>query len=216
MHRATGRQSRRRSAKLALAAAGAAAVLAGCGGSKPLSVASIETGTSSSAVNTGPSVRAASSSSPPSQVHLEQSLLKYARCMRAHGVPDFPDPSPGGGFAFNPATGVDPSAPAFKTAQLSCEKYLDLGSGLAPGTTTHPAEQWLARMVKAARCMRRHGLPNFPDPTTTVPAPKVLGGAGVISNIEGAVFVFPAATVNPQTPLYTRAAKACGFPLHNH
>ena len=36
--------------------------------------------------------------------------------------------------------------------------------GLAPGLQTHPTTQWLAQMLKAAECMRGHGIPNFPDP----------------------------------------------------
>jgi hypothetical protein len=136
--------------------------------------------------------------------------------MRANGVPNFPDPGPGGGFTFNPADGADPSSPVFDAAQAKCQKYMTLGAGLTPGTRTHPSAQWLAEMVKAAQCMRRHGVPSFPDPTTTVPSPKVLGGGGQISNIDGVVFVFPAATVDTQSPVFTRAAKTCGFPLHNH
>jgi hypothetical protein len=136
--------------------------------------------------------------------------------MRANGVPDFPDPSAEGGFNFNPDTGANPSSPAFKAAQASCEKFSPQGAGLAPGTQTHPSAQWLAKMVKVAHCMRRHGVPNFPDPTTTVPSTNVLGGGGVISDIDGVVFAFPAATSDPQSPLFTRAAKTCGFPLHNH
>jgi hypothetical protein len=140
----------------------------------------------------------------------------YARCMRANGVPNFPDPDAGGGFTFSPAGGAGPSSPAFKAAQAKCQRYMNLGAGLTPGTETHPSAQWLAKMVKAARCMRSHGVPNFPDPTTTMPSPASLGGGGVISNIEGAVFVFPAATIDTQSPIFMRAAKTCGFPLHNH
>ena len=37
----------------------------------------------------------------------------------------------------------------------------------------------------------------------------------MISDIEGAIFVFPA-TLDTQSPAFTRAAAACQFPLHNH
>ena len=136
--------------------------------------------------------------------------------MRANGVPHFPDPSPGGGFLFQTGTGVDPSSPAFKAAQAKCMKLMP-GGGLTPGSTTHPSAQWLAQMVKAARCMRRHGISGFPDPTTTIPSnPFAAGsGGGVISDIDGAVFVFPA-TLDMQSPAFVRAAAACKFPLHNH
>ena len=135
--------------------------------------------------------------------------------MRANGEPNFPDPS-SGGFLFRAGSGVDPSSPAFSAAQAKCGKYMG-GSGLAPGTRTHPSAGWLAKMLKAAQCMRRHGVPNFPDPTTAVPSLTVLGGGrGQISNIDGVVFVFPAATIDTLSPAFIRAAKTCGFPLHNH
>jgi hypothetical protein len=65
--------------------------------------------------------------------------------------------------------------------------------------------------------MRQHGVPDFPDPRTSVP-PNPLGsdsGAGVISDIEGVILIFPS-TIDEQAPVFTRAAAACAFPLHNH
>jgi hypothetical protein len=71
-------------------------------------------------------------------------------------------------------------------------------------------------MVKVAQCMRRHGITDFPDPRTSVPSnPFPAGGTGVISDIDGVIFVFPA-TLDTQSPMFTRAAAACRFPLHNH
>jgi hypothetical protein len=205
--------SRWRPARLALVATAAAVVLAGCGGAKRPSVASVATTTSTGAAASTNAAGGTAGSGSQSQP--QQAGLKYARCMRANGVPNFPDPSGSGGFTFSPGTGVDPSSPAFEAAQAKCQKYMNLGGGLATGTQTHPSPQWLAKMVKAAQCMRRHGVPNFPDPTTTVPSPRVLGGSGQISNIEGAIFVFPG-SIDTQSPQFTRAAKACGFPVHNH
>jgi len=197
--------------------AGLALTASGCGGSKPPSVASVAAATSTvGAAHTNTSGGATGSGSSASQTQPQQAALGYARCMRANGVPNFPDPTSSGGFLLNPSAGVDPSSPGFKTAQVKCQKYMDLGSGLAPGTETHPSPKWLAKMVTAAQCMRRHGIPSFPDPATTVPSPTVLGGGGHISNIDGAVFVFPSSSVDTQSPAFTRAAKACGFPLHNH
>jgi hypothetical protein len=45
--------------------------------------------------------------------------VKFADCMRAHGVPNFPDPSHDGGFDLPP--GVNPNAPAFTQAQHDCQ-----------------------------------------------------------------------------------------------
>jgi hypothetical protein len=85
--------------------------------------------------------------------------------------------------------------------------------GIAPGTTTRPSTQWLSHMVKVAQCMRVHGVPAFPDPTTTIP--QLPAGGGPISDIEGAVFSFPS-SIDEQSPVFTRAVSVCGFPLHNH
>lgn len=52
--------------------------------------------------------------------------LKFAQCMRNHGVPDFPDPSAAN--VVHLGTGVDPSSPEFRRAQKSCESLVP-GSG---------------------------------------------------------------------------------------
>lgn len=178
-------------------------VASGCGGSSPPPVASL----------TKPPGGAAKS--PSSSAQVQRDALSYARCMRRNGVPGFPDPQAGGGFQLQLGSGVNPSSPAFRGAQEKCQKILPPGPG-APGTATHPSSQWLAHMVKVARCMRRHGISDFPDPRTSVPTnPFGAGGAGVISDIEGAILIFPS-TIDMQSPAFTQAATSCGFPLHNH
>lgn len=44
--------------------------------------------------------------------------VKFADCMRAHGVPNFPDPSHDGGFDLPP--GLHPNAPRFEQAEQAC------------------------------------------------------------------------------------------------
>jgi hypothetical protein len=46
--------------------------------------------------------------------------LREAVCMRAHGVLDYPDPLPGGGFSV-PST-INPQAPTFIAAANACER----------------------------------------------------------------------------------------------
>jgi hypothetical protein len=53
-----------------------------------------------------------------------QAFLTYARCMRSHGVPRFPDPKPGGGLQIGPKVGVNPSTPQFQAAQAACRKVV--------------------------------------------------------------------------------------------
>jgi hypothetical protein len=64
--------------------------------------------------------------------------LKFAQCMRSHGVPNFPDPQiqsgPGGGIGVRiggPGSGINPQSPAFQSAQRACGK---LFGGLGPKT----------------------------------------------------------------------------------
>ena len=209
-----------RAGVVALLAAAAVFGLAACGGSKAPPVASVATTTSSSA-GTNSSTSAGSGAArsgsgrgaPQSQAQLQQDALKYSECMRSNGVPNFPDPGPGGGFVFQAGSGLNPDSPAVKAAQTKCQKYM--GGGLpGPGTVTHPAAQWLAQMVKAAGCMRRHGFPDFPDPRTSVPSnPFGNGGSGVISDIDGVIFIFPG-TIDIKSPQFLRAATICNFPHH--
>ncbi len=61
---------------------------------------------------------------PPLTAQQKQKALEFAACMRAHGVPNFPDPTfaPGSGAnaARHPPAGVDPSSPAFQRAATAC------------------------------------------------------------------------------------------------
>ena len=92
-------------------------------------------------------------------------LESYAKCMRSHGISDFPDPttSPGGGAAIEthggPGSDLDRNNPRFKAANQSCKSVLPGGSQ----TPTQSAQE-IAAEVKWAHCMRSHGLPSFPDP----------------------------------------------------
>lgn len=113
-------------------------------------------------------VVACSSSSPGSTPDAGSSpittaqLVEFAQCMRAHDVKNFPDPV-NGGFSFSGAgpDSVDPSSPAFQAAKAACIH-------LVPGEAQRLAvtAQDLAAGDKLAACMRSHGFPSFPDPTS--------------------------------------------------
>jgi hypothetical protein len=60
--------------------------------------------------------------SPAQRAQVQQQLVKFAQCMRSHGV-NVPDPTfnSGGGFGFRQAfNSVDRNSPAFQTAQKAC------------------------------------------------------------------------------------------------
>ncbi len=71
----------------------------------------------------------------PTQAQIQQGLnqlLKFAKCMRSHGVPSFPDPTEAnGGNAIGFAgVGADANSPQFKTAQRACAHLSALGAAL--------------------------------------------------------------------------------------
>jgi hypothetical protein len=196
----------------AVALASVALAVAGCGGgSANPGVAHLSSGASNVANSNGAT---GTGSTGPGSGSPEAAALAFADCMRANGLPNFPDPKAGGGFLFHTGAGADPSSPAFETAQTKCKKFLPPG----PGSGPPPSAKTLAHYLTVAQCMRRHGVPEFPDPRTTAPSnpQAALGsGGGVISNIEGVIFIFPG-RIDHQSPAFTRAAAACVFPLHNH
>ncbi len=82
---------------------------------------------------------------------------KFAQCMRANGVPDFPDPDAEGRFR-----GVGHEQhdnPKFRAAQQACR---DLAPGGEHENFGNPAFVEQAR--KFAQCIRANGVPDFPDP----------------------------------------------------
>jgi hypothetical protein len=80
------------------------------------------------------------------QAKFRDAALKFARCMRAHGV-NVPDPQPGDGgiviqkSSAGSSTNIDPNSPAFQRAQRACATYLPGGRGgkLAQGAGSGPA-----------------------------------------------------------------------------
>jgi len=115
--------------------------------------------------------------------------------MRSHGVANFPDPKVStNGNEVKVAIGVNPSItgnPKFKSAQQACGKLLP-GGGPGEGSNHQitPSEQ--GRYLKAAACIRSHGVPNFPDPT--------FSGGGVHIEHQG---------LNESSPAFKAAVHAC-------
>lgn len=91
------------------------------------------------------------------------------QCYRAHGDPSFPDPAydPGDGrwhFGISPA-----SAP--ESTQQACQH-------LFPATSPSPAvpQAQFQKLVRLARCIRQHGVADWPDPNAQgeFPLPQTL------------------------------------------
>jgi hypothetical protein len=127
--------------------------------------------------------------------------LAYVRCLRSHGVPNFPDPAAGGRLP-NIPNDIDTAAPAFRSAQNACANLAPGAGGSRAGTPS-----WMPRLLAVADCMRRHGLQNFPDPMTSPPpAPAPESDHGNVIGGPGAYLALP-----PPSPALSRAEAACGF-----
>jgi hypothetical protein len=115
-----------------------------------------------------------------------QQDLAFAHCMRAHGVPGWPDPLPDGGF---PRGNGGNSGPQADLAMTACRHLLPI---YRPSAAEQARE--LAQDLKWARCMRSHGFPGVSDPA-------VRPHAGIV--------IFAPAGFDPGAPQAQAAMKAC-------
>jgi len=171
---------------------------AGCGGSS--SGPTVATAGRASTTTPGSTAPAAAASGP----------LAFAKCMRANGVPTFPDPIPGGGFELGAGSATNPASPAFRAAQAKCQRFMQVpgGSGESSFSAQDEAHA-LAQLRSVAQCMRGHGISDFPDPRATRPPNLNPGEFSVITDYEGVFLLFPA-TIDMQSPAWEHAAAACG------
>jgi hypothetical protein len=128
---------RRRDVPMVLAAAGLAALAAGCsrGPAQPGSASSPAAGGQhSSASGTNDHLSTNGRGGQGNNMSTGVFSLAFARCMRANGVPDFPDPN-GQGGQLSPASGIDPNSPAFQAAlngpckSLAPRGWINSGTG---------------------------------------------------------------------------------------
>jgi hypothetical protein len=138
-----------------------------------------------------------SSSKPSSAGSGGTQPVKYADCMRADGVPNFPDPGSNGALP-------NPALPAFRAALKACAKLQPVGMHL--GGPPEPSATELRAARGFAQCMRNHGFSRFPDPLTTV------SDVATLTLGPGEYFPDPGPT-EVQSPAFTQAAKACGVQL---
>jgi hypothetical protein len=127
----------------------AVVTLAGCGGGSKTPVASVGDPSASASSNGGSDV--------PTDAY--QRSLKFAGCLRSHGVnmPD-PDPNqPAGAMPAIPAGG--PDASKVSKAYEACQRYAPPPPPSGPGTMSDPAVH-----LKFNKCLRAHGIKVSDDP----------------------------------------------------
>jgi uncharacterized protein YceK len=137
------------------------AISAGCG-----STASSEGGTAGSGAT--------------KKVSGQDKAVKFAECIRGHGVPHFPDPDAKGEFAF----GIDVTPAVWQQAVDAC-KGLEPPGALSGKRS--PKQQSAA--LRFAQCVRENGVKDFPDPvngqplidTTKIPSSDAPGGMTILN-----------------------------------
>jgi hypothetical protein len=143
-----------------IATAALAMLAAACGGPSPAGAGS-SPGGAGGASDAGGSANSASA-------------VGYSHCVRAHGVPNFPDPASGGQVPKVSAQGLGVSSSQLQAAQSACQHLLPNAASFQQRTQQcflagdcPPAlvQQILTAQRKFARCMRSHGVPSWPDPS---------------------------------------------------
>lgn len=133
----------------------------------PLAAACSSSPSSTGSVGSPNAKGSATSQSASSQA------VTYARCMRSHGVPNYPDPDASGQLPKTDAQLLGVSTSQYQAAQQACRHLLPAGGSVQQqdaqcmqNSDCPPAlvQQMMAADLKLARCMRSHGVPNFPDP----------------------------------------------------
>jgi hypothetical protein len=121
------------------------ALISACGSSAPT-----DTGTSSS-----------------QSTSAHDKAVKFAGCMRANGVSQFPDPSASGEFTIDEVangSSLDTGTPAFAQALSACKSLEPAGF---TGGKRSPVQQSAA--LRFAKCIRHNGVSDFPDPVSGQP-----------------------------------------------
>jgi len=132
-------------------------------------------------------------------------FIAFSKCMRAHGVTNFPDPN-GHGINIG-GTGINPQSPSFKAAQGACFKLLPGGG---PNSQKASAAE-IKRARETAQCMRQHGVSGFPDPIIATGAPNLnQANYSIIEAGNGIIIAVPK-SIDPGSPVFRAAAKACRF-----
>jgi hypothetical protein len=88
--------------------------------------------------------------------------LAFAQCMRAHGIPNYPDPDSNGSISKETAQQLGVSDFQYHTAETACARLLP-NSEHGGLTEAEIQEAWNGTR-NFAQCMRSRGVPSWPDP----------------------------------------------------
>jgi hypothetical protein len=129
-----------------------------------------------------------------------QKALAFARCMRSHGVRNWPDPNSSGVFAKRTPQQLGASGAQVEAAQRACSDLLPNGALPHGGQPTQDELRKMERDALAfARCMRSSGVPTWPDYT--------LRGGIPIFDLHGT-------RIAPNSPQIVAKQRGCKSRLH--
>jgi hypothetical protein len=109
----------------------------------------------------------AGSGNGTSTTSVHAKAVKFAECMRSNGVGAFPDPDTSGRLTIDGVlngSSLDPNSASWKQAIGACK---DLEPAGFTGGKVTPTQR--TARLEFARCVRDHGVPDFPDPTPNGP-----------------------------------------------
>ncbi len=140
---------------------------------------------------------ACGSSSPDKQASRLDSAFKFSRCMREHGIKNFPDPQVSGNAVrltvqTHPGEAGAPTPQRMDGAQRACRHFM---AASEPKLTPQERAAHEEQLLKFATCMRKHGIQVR---TST-------GGGGTQVQVGGPNKPGP----NPASPAFVAAQKAC-------
>ena len=162
-----------------VAALAGALLLAGCGGSATSSpgVPALSQAAGHGAQGQGSQSQGAQGQGSPSQGPREPTsqlsgsaraaaLHTAAQCIRQHGIPSYSDPVlTASGQVYTDSRSIQDAPQAVLNAVYQACSTLAARAGLNPSREPPAPPQLVEAGVRAAECMRAHGLPNFRDPT---------------------------------------------------
>jgi hypothetical protein len=128
----------------------------------------------------GSSATTVASGSESKQATARDWAVRFAECIRSHGVGDFPDPNEKNEFEY----GVSVSPAVWKRATTACKDLQPPGTLSAKRT---PKQQ--SASLRFAQCIRESGVKDFPDPvngeplvnTYKIPSSNKPGGMDILN-----------------------------------
>lgn len=110
--------------------------------------------------------------SSPASASAASALHLLGQCLRQHGLANFPDPAvasdgPAAGRPILDKSVLKGYQPAVvDQAMNACASALQQ-SGITNGSGSSVSSEEIEQRLALARCIRAHGVPNFPDPNST-------------------------------------------------